>query len=156
MTSKVHVASDPHCRPLAFILTEGQAADSPRFVPVLDKIKIRGPVGRPRTRPDAVAGDKAYSSRANRAHLRKRNIKAVIPEKADQAANRKKKGSRGGRPLSHDAELYKDRNSVERCINKIKAWRDLATRYDKTPESYLAGLHLRGAVIWIRSLRPTP
>ncbi|MFI9630489.1 IS5 family transposase [Streptomyces sp. NPDC052042] len=156
LTSKVHLASDPHCRPLAFILTEGQAADSPRFVPVLDKIKIRGPVGRPRTRPDAVAGDKAYSSRANRAHLRKRNIKAVIPEKADQAANRKKKGSRGGRPPSHDAELYKDRNSVERCINKIKAWRGLATRYDKTPESYLAGLHLRGAVIWIRSLRPTP
>mgnify|MGYP003292067429 CR=1 FL=1 len=107
-----------------------------------------------RTRPDAVAGDKAYSSRANRAYLRKRCIKAVIPEKKDQAANRKKKGRLGGRPVSHDVELYRDRNSVERCINKIKAWRGLATRYDKTPESYLAGLHLRGAVIWLRSLHP--
>lgn len=38
--------------------------------------------------------------------------------------------------------------------NKIKEWRGLATRYDKTATSYLAGLHLRGAVIWIRSLRP--
>jgi transposase len=87
--------------------------------------------------------------------LRKRNIKAVIPEKTDQAANRRRKGRRGGRPVSHDTALYKGRNTVERCINKIKAWRGLATRYDKTPESYLAGLHLRGALIWMRSLRPT-
>lgn len=71
--------------------------DSPQFIPVLKKIRVRGPVGRPRTRPGAVAGDKAYSSRGNRAHLHKRHIKAVIPEKKDQAANRKKKGSRGGR-----------------------------------------------------------
>jgi hypothetical protein len=95
------------------ILTAGQAADSPQFIPVLGKVRVRGPVGRPRTRPDAVAGDKAYSSRGNRAHLRKRHIKAVIPEKKDQAANRKKKGSGGGRPVSHDADLYKERNTVE-------------------------------------------
>ncbi len=117
---------------------------------------MRGPVGRPRTRPRAVAADKAYSSRANRAYLRRRHIKAVIPEKADQAANRKRKGRSGGRPVSHDAELYKGRNTVERCINKIKQWRGLATRYDKTPESYLAGLHLHGCIIWLRSLPTLP
>lgn len=78
----------------------------------------------------------------------------MIPEKTDQAANRKKRGSRGGRPVSHDAALYKERNTAERCINKIKEWHRLATRYDKTPASYLAGLHLRGAVIWLRSLQP--
>jgi transposase len=154
LTSKVHLAAERRCPPLSFELTEGQAADSPRFVPVLEKVKVRGPVGRPRTRPDAVAGDKAYSSRANRAYLRRHRIKAVIPEKTDQAAHRKNKGRRGGRPVSYDTELYRDRNTVERCINKIKAWRGLATRYDKTHESYLAGLHLRGAVIWLRSLRP--
>jgi transposase len=103
------------------------------------------PRGRPRTRPDAV--DKAYSSRANRTHLRKRCIKAVIPEKKDQTANRAKKGRRGGRPLSHDTDLYRDRNTVERAINKLKTWRGVATRYDKTPESYLAGVHLRAATI---------
>lgn len=65
--------------------------------------------------------------------------KAVIPEKKDQASNRKKKGSGGGRPVSHDADLYKERNTVERLINKLKAWRGIATRYDKTPDSYLAG-----------------
>jgi transposase len=156
LTSKIRLASDRRCRPLSFVLTAGQAADSPRFTAVLKKIRVRGPVGRPRTRPDAVAGDKAYSSRANRAYLRNRKIKAVIPEKVDQAANRKKKGSAGGRPVGHDPALYAGRNTVERAINKIKEWRGLATRYDKTPESYLAGLHLRGAMLWLRSLPATP
>jgi transposase len=122
---------------------------------VLEKVKVRGPVGRPRTRPDAVAADKAYSSRGNRAYLHRRGIRAVIPEKADQAANRKKRGSAGGRPVSHDAEQYRERNTVERCINKIRAWRGLVTRYDKTPESYMARLQLRGSIIWMRSLGPT-
>ncbi|MDQ1047344.1 transposase [Streptomyces sp. V4I2] len=156
LTSKVHLAADRRCRPLSFVLTAGQAADSPQFVPVLQKVRIPLPVGRPRTRPDAVAADKAYSSRANRSYLRRRNIKAVIPEKKDQAANRKKKGSRGGRPTRHDADLYKERNTVARLINKLKAWRGIATRYDKTPESYLAGLHLRAAMIWINDLLKTP
>ncbi len=80
---------------------------------MLGTIRVPGPVGRARNRPDAVAGDKAYSSHGNRVHLRKRGIKAVIPEKKDQAANRKKKGS-GGRPVRHDADLYKERNTVER------------------------------------------
>jgi transposase len=91
-SGKVHLATDHRCRPLAFVLTAGQAADGPQFIPVLDKVRVRGPVGRPRTRPDAVAGDKAYSSCGNRTHLRRRGIKAVIPEKRDQAANRKRKG----------------------------------------------------------------
>ncbi|ATZ22234.1 Transposase DDE domain protein [Streptomyces lavendulae subsp. lavendulae] len=115
-------------------------------------MRVRLTVGRPRTRPGAVAADKAYSSRANRAYLRKRGIKAVIPEKKDQAARRKRKGSRGGRPVDHDTELYKERNTIERLINKLKAWRGIATRFDKTPESYLAGLHLRASMIWIDDL----
>lgn len=156
LTSKIHLSADRRCRPLSLVLTPGQAADSPRFIPVMDKIKVRGPAGRPRTRPEAAAGDKAYSSRTNRAYLRRRHITAVIPEKADQAANRKKKGRSGGRPVSHDTALYKDRNTVERCINKFKEWRGLATRYDKTPDSYMAGLHLRGSIIWLRSLPALP
>ncbi|GGV68480.1 hypothetical protein GCM10010277_77850 [Streptomyces longisporoflavus] len=137
---------------MSFVLTAGQAADSPQFAPVLQKVRVPLPVGRPRTRPEAVAADKAYSSRANRS-LRKRNIKAVIPEKKNQTANRKRKGSRGGRPTGHDAGLYKERNTVQRLINKLKAWRGIATRYDKTPQSYLAGLHLRASMIWINDLR---
>ena len=152
MSCKVHLAADRRCRPLSFVLTPGQHGDSPQFRAVLGRIKVRGPVGRPTTRPKAVAADKAYSSQGNRAYLRKRGIKAVIPDKADQAANRKKSGSRGGRVYAFDPELYQDRNTVERCINKLKSWRGIATRYDKTPESYSAGLHLRGSIIWLRSL----
>lgn len=58
LTSKVHLAADRRCRPLSLVLTAGQAADSPQFVPVLQKVRIRLPVGRPRTWPDAVAADK--------------------------------------------------------------------------------------------------
>jgi len=145
---------DTECRPLAFILSPGQAADTRFFQAVLDKIRVRGPLGRPRTRPAAVAADKAYSSKANRAYLRRRGITAVIPEKKDQAANRAKKGSRGGRPITHDPARYTRRNTVERCFQRIKSWRGLATRYDKTPESYAAGLHLRGSIIWLKSLEP--
>ncbi|ANP51837.1 transposase [Streptomyces griseochromogenes] len=152
LTSKAHLAADRKCRPICLVLTAGQAADSPPFLPVLEKVRARLPVGRPRTRPGAVAADKAYSSRANRSYLRKRYIKAVIPEKKDQAVNRKKKGSRGGRPTRRDVDLHKERNTVERLINKLKAWRGIATRYDKTPESYLAGLHLRASMIWITDL----
>ena len=58
LTSKVHLAADRGCRPLALVLTAGQAGDSPHFIPVLKKVRVRGPVGRPRTRPGAVAADK--------------------------------------------------------------------------------------------------
>lgn len=92
LSSEVHAAVEAAGLPPAFVLTPGQAADCPRFITVENKIRIPGPVGRPRTRPTAVAADKAYYSKANRAHLRRRRITAVIPEKTDQQANRKKKG----------------------------------------------------------------
>ncbi len=106
------------------------------------------PIGRPRVTPDVILADKAYSSRAIRRHLRRRGIRAVIPQPADQAANRKRLGRRGGRPPTFDREAYKQRNTVERCINKLKQWRCLATRYDKTATIYRAGLHLAAIFIW--------
>jgi len=63
--------------------------------------------GRPRTRPDRALGDKAYSSRANRALLRRRGIQAVIPEPDDQIGHRLRRGSHGGRPVDFDTEIYK-------------------------------------------------
>lgn len=137
------------------MLTAGQAGDCPQFQTVLAKIRIPGTAGRPRTRPEAVAADKAYSSQSNRAYLRRRRITAIIPERTDQQLNRKRKGSAGGRPVAYDAERYKQRNTVERCFQKIKTWRGLATRYDKAPDNYEAGLHLRGSIMWLRLLTTT-
>ena len=66
------------------------------FLPLMGQLRVEREVGRPRTRPEAVRGDKAYSSRAIRTHLRSRGIKAVIPEPDDQKGHRKRRGSRGG------------------------------------------------------------
>lgn len=53
---------------------------------------------------------------------------------------------------SDDADLDKEHNTAERLINKLKAWRGITTRYDKTPDSYPAGLHLLASMIWIKDL----
>ena len=120
------------------LLTAGQAGDSPMFRPLMAHLRVGREIGRPRTRPDAVRGDKAYSSRAIRGHLRSRGIKAVIPEPADQKGHRKRRGSRGGRPPAFDAADYKDRNVIERRFCHLKQWRGLATRYDKHAIIYRA------------------
>ncbi|MFD0122590.1 transposase [Streptomyces virginiae] len=127
--SKVHLAADGRCRPPAFVITPGQqAGDAPAFEQVMALLRVPRRVGRPRVTPEAVPADKAYSSRVIRRHLRRRGIRAVIPQPADQAANRKRLGSRGGRPPAFDRQAYKQRNTVARCINKLKQWRGLATR----------------------------
>jgi transposase len=100
------------------------------------RLRVPRPIGRPRTAPDTVLADKAYSSRAIRDHLRRRGIRAVIPQPSDQIAHRKRRGRNGGRPPAFDRQAYKQRNTVERCINKLKQWRGLATRYDKTATIY--------------------
>jgi transposase len=112
-------------------------------------VKRLGP-GRPRTRPDAVIGDKAYSSRAIRTELRSRRVKAVIPQPSDQIAHRKRRGSSGGRPPTFDALTYKGRNVIERSFNDHKQWRGLATRYDKLAAVYRGGVVLRAIAIWLR------
>jgi putative transposase len=106
--------------------------------------------GRPRTRPDAVLADKAYSSRTNRALLRSRGITTVIPQRADEIGHRRRRGSAGGRPPGFDSVAYKDRNVVERSFNDHKQWRGIATRYDKHAVVYRGGVVLRAITIWLR------
>ena len=129
----------------------GQAGDSPMFEHLMSALVVGrlGP-GRPRTRPDRVLGDKAYSSRGNRAHLRGRGIAAVIAEPHDQKANRRRRGQRGGRPLTLNTETYKGRNVVERSFNVFKQWRGIATRYDKLAITYRGGVVLCAITIWLR------
>lgn len=78
LTSKIHLFAERGCRPLSLVLTPRPGRRCASFHPVMDKFKVCGPGGRPRTRPRAATGDNACSSRANRAYLRPRRITAVI------------------------------------------------------------------------------
>ena len=137
LSTKIHLAADRRCRPVARLLNPGQHGDCPRFIPLMQAIRIgRRGLGRPRTRPGAAMDGKAYSSAANRAYLRKRGITAVIPVKEDQKANRRNRGRAGGRPPAFDAGRYKERNTAERCFGKLKQFRAVATRYEKRELMY--------------------
>lgn len=82
--------------------------------------------------------------------MRRRRIAFVCPERDDQHAGRAAKGSRGGRPPGFDPEVYKHRNVVERCFNRLKQFRDLATRYAKRAAYYQAELTIAAIILWLR------
>ncbi|MER5450531.1 IS5 family transposase [Streptomyces sp. NPDC002766] len=153
LTTKIHLACDGKGRPLAVLVTPGQRHDSICARPLLERIRVprTGP-GRPRCRPDQVIADKAYSSRGFRAYLRKRGIGHTIPEKTDQQRHRHNRGRRGGRPPAFDRQVYRQRNVVERCFNRLKGFRGIATRYEKTAASYEAAVTLASFLLWARSV----
>ena len=118
---------------------------------------------RPGPAPDPAgpgAGDKAYSSSAIRAHLRRRGIKATIPEPADQVRHRLRRGSSGGRPPAFDPTAYKERNTVERAFSQLRQHRAVATRYDKRDFVWRGTIDVASIRIWLRrpahDLKDTP
>jgi transposase len=135
---------------LSIRLTAGQAGDNPELLPVLADIAV--PTGgRPRSRPLAVIADKAYSHPSTRQALRRKGIRAVIPQRSDQIAHRASRGSRGGRPPGFDPVTYRGRNVIERAFARLKQWRAIATRYDKHARNYRAGIVLAAIVMfWLQ------
>lgn len=125
-------------------MTAGQAHESTEFEAVLDAVRVPQPTGRPRKRPDATAGDKAYAVRHAREWLKRRRIEDVIPTKSNQEPRE-----------DFDREKYRRRNVVERCIGWIKEFRRVATRYEKLAVNYLAMLKLAMVRQYFRVLADT-
>ncbi len=124
---------------MVLLLTAGQRHEQIMFEALLETgaVKRPGP-GRPRLRPKRVVGDKGYRSQQNRVYLRRRRIGAVLPKQSNQ--------KRRGR---FDREAYRERNRVERTINRLKQFRRVATRYEKRAVNYLAILTLAAIMLWL-------
>jgi transposase len=127
------------------LLSPGQAGDNPHLAPLLEAHR-RGD-----TTAFRLLADKAYSHPSTRTYLRSKRIAHTIPERSDQIARRKAKGPAGGRPPSFDADLYRERNTVERGFGRLKQWRAIATRYDKYATTYLGGVLLAVTLIHHRT-----
>jgi transposase len=141
--SKIHLVCDGQGLPMAVTVTAGQRHESTQFEAVMGQVRVPRAKGRPRRRPKKLAGDKGYSYRRIRRHLRRRGIKAVIPTRKDQR-----------RLPGFEKATYRRRNVVERCIGWLKDRRRLATRFEKLAENFLAMVKLAMLERLLRALLP--
>lgn len=122
------MATDSLGRPVRIILTPGQAGDVPQAPALMAGF-----------RPEHVLADKAYDSDKLRALIAGLKARAVIP------CNPTRK-----RLIPYDFEIYKARNLIERCFNKLKHFRRIATRYDRKATNFLAFIHIACCLLWTR------
>jgi len=134
-TTKLHARCDARGRPLGFVLTPGQTHDVQGFAPLFRMISDR---------IEAFLADRGYDADAIREEIAKAGVEAVIPAKSNRR-----------NPAPHDRAKYKWRNLIERLFNKLKNWRRVATRYDKTRESYLGFVALASIKLWIPFVHET-
>lgn len=139
-STKIHLRCDGNGLPITFWLTVGERHEAVVFEQLMQQGAVkRAGAGRPRLRPRRVVGDKGYSSRAIRRHLRRRGIRLTIARKVNQRHRGK-----------FDKSIYRQPNQVERCFNRLKQFRRIATRYEKKTENYLAMLTLASILLWLR------
>ncbi|TCK30952.1 DDE family transposase [Ancylobacter aquaticus] len=89
--------------------------------------------------PEAVLADRAYDANSLSAHLASIGFEAVIPSTRSRKT-----------PIPHNPLIYKLRNHIERCFNKRKHFRRVATRFDRLAKHYLAFVHIAASMIWMR------
>ena len=133
------------------ILTPGQRHGSTQLEELLDAVRIprpQGSPGRPRKRADHLLADRGYSFEGCRRLLRRRGISHTIPERKDQ---KERRAGRPGRRPGFDREAYRRRNVVERCVNRLKQWRAIATRYEKRAVNYRAMVVIASLMMWLPS-----
>ena len=111
--------------PVTFVLTPGQAADVTQAQALLDETPF-----------EVVIADKGYDSQAVVASIEARGGEAVIPSQSSRATQR-----------AYDRDRYKDRNLAERFWNRIKHYRRVATRYEKTARNFLAFVHVASIML---------
>ncbi|UQN07881.1 IS5 family transposase (plasmid) [Deinococcus sp. QL22] len=138
-STKIHLRAEGHGKPMAFVLSGGERHESKYLQPLLEKgAVVRAGRGRPRIRPDRIVGDQGYSYTTVRKYLHSRGIRVTIPRRKDQ-----------GSDLCFDPAVYKERNKVERLVNRFKHFRRIATRYDKRARSYQAWLQVAAILLWL-------
>ena len=147
------MVADRRCRPVARLTPPGQDGDSPRFVPVLERVRIRRTGrGRPRQRPARVMADKAYSSKANRGWLRGHGISAVIPVKEDQKANRRRLGpARPGDVHRRSTRGCTGSATRSSAVSANSSSSGPATRYDKRDVVFQGTIDVASIQIWLRT-----
>jgi len=128
LTTKIHLAADTLGRPLRVILTPGQAGDAPQAPALIAGFKARH-----------VLADAAYDSARIRACIAEIGAEAVIPRHPTRKTH-----------IAHDKLTYKARNRIERCFNKLKHFRRIATRYDRRALYFLAFVLLACTMLWMR------
>jgi transposase len=139
--------TDSNGVPLAAVLSAGQRHEVPVFPALMDQVRLPTARGRPRCRPRCLTGDKAYGYEPVFAYLRRRGIRAAIPQRS---------GPNAGRPhLPVDPDTYRRRNAVERAVGWLKGCRSIATRHDKLATSFLAMLKLAFLRQYMHVLRPS-
>jgi transposase len=129
LSTKIHTTCDALGNPTGFHLTQGQEHDLEGADFLMDTM----------TKADAVLADKAYDANERMRHrLAENGCQAVIPAKKNRLL-----------PEDHDKDLYKSRHLIENFFAKLKQYRAIATRYDKTAINFLGAIHLVASIIWL-------
>lgn len=138
-STKVHLRAEGNGKLLTLILTPGQRHEATIFEGLMEQGALkRGGRGRPKRRPQRIVGDKGYSSQRIRRYARRHGVRITIPRKENEC-----------RRGPFNRALYRQRNRVERLVNRCKQFRRLATRYEKRAENYRALWVIAATLLWL-------